>query len=307
MKVGFVGLGVMGRPMCKNLMKSGCKLRVFDVRRESMDYFSDDEVYKAASAGEVAEGCDVVFVMVRNSDDVRAALFSDTGILQHSKPGMVIVDLSSIAPFDSIEFARVAHERHVIYLDVPVSGGELKAIDGTLAFMAGGDVDSLKLVHGLLQTMGRSVVRVGNSGSGSMAKLINQVIVNLNIAVVGEAMVLGAKAGLDLNRVYEAISPGLAGSAVLDTKLAKMTSGDFEPGGSLSINYKDITNVMNAANELNVPMPLTSHLHEIMKTFGVQERSSLDHAALVKFFEKNAGVTVRTTPDNSTTAEKGNK
>lgn len=292
MKVGFVGLGVMGKPMCKNLMRSRCELSIFDINQESMDSFGSSMVHKATSTGEMSRGCDVVFVMVRNSDDVRSVLLAKTGILENAKPGLIVVDHSSIKPSDSIEFSRAAREHSSIYLDVPVSGGEEKAIDGTLAFMAGGDKNALDRVRGLLETMGKSLVHMGESGCGSMAKLVNQTIVNATIAIVGEAMVLGAKAGLDLKLVYQAISPGLAGSAVLDAKLPKMMSGDFKPGGSLSINYKDITNVLSAAKELNVPMPITSLVCDIMKSFDLRERDVLDHAALVKFFEKNAGVKV---------------
>jgi 2-hydroxy-3-oxopropionate reductase len=230
MKIGFVGLGIMGRPMALNLLKAGHALQVFDVVPERMTVLVQAGATAAASAREAAAGCEVVITMLPNSPEVRAAVCGADGVLEGAAPGTLLVDMSSIAPLASREIAAQAAARGVVMLDAPVSGGEPKAIEGKLAIMVGGPADAFARARPLLEKMGASVTHVGDIGSGNVAKLANQIMVALHIAAMSEAMVLAAKAGVNPEAVYRAIRGGLAGSAVLDAKMPLVLQGNFKPG-----------------------------------------------------------------------------
>lgn len=290
-KLGFVGLGIMGRPMAKNLLKGGYDLAVYDLNKEVVKEFVQDGA-EEKDLVTIGEECDVIFTILPNGKIVQDVLFGENGITSKIKSGTIVVDMSSVTPTESKYCAEMLEKFGVGFIDAPVSGGEPKAIDGTLAFMAGGKEDVYEKVVPYFNTMGSSAILIGPSGSGSVTKLTNQIIVNLTIAAVSEGFVLASKAGADPEKVYQAIKGGLAGSTVLDAKVPMMINRDFKPGGKISINLKDIKNVMSTAHDIDVPLPMTSQLLEIMQGLKVSGNLDDDHAAIVKHFERLAGVEV---------------
>jgi 2-hydroxy-3-oxopropionate reductase len=290
--IGFIGLGIMGKPMAEKLLKSDCELMVCDVNQAVVD-----EVVKiGAKAGnlkEIGENCSVIFTILPNGTIVQQVLFGEDGIYSTVKEGTIICDCSSVTPTESHIFADKLKEKGVGFMDAPVSGGEPGAINGTLAFMAGGnqnDFDSLKLYFDI---MGSSALLIGETGSGSITKFANQIIVNLTIAAVSEAFVFATKAGANPEKVFEAIKGGLAGSTVLNAKIPMIIERNFKPGGKLSINRKDINNVLATAHDIDMPMPLSSQLFEIMQALKVSGHMNDDHGGIVQYFELLAGVTVQ--------------
>ena len=218
-RVGFIGLGIMGAPMVRNLLKNGNEVTVFDINQASVEALAREGANPAASGKEAAAASDVVITMLPKGVHVRQAVFGESGVMEGAREGMVIIDMSSVTPVESKEFAALAAKQGVHFLDAPVSGGEPKAIDGTLSIMVGGDEAVFESVKGILGDMGQDIVLVGESGCGTTAKLANQIIVNLNIAAVSEALVLASKAGIDVEKMYQAIRGGLAGSTVMDAKI----------------------------------------------------------------------------------------
>jgi 2-hydroxy-3-oxopropionate reductase len=286
-KVGFIGLGIMGKPMSKNLIKNGCDLMVADLVQAAVD----DVVAAGATAAtnaEIAANCDFIFISLPNGSIVKSVLFGENGVAENAKPGTVICDTSSVTPTESKYCAEKLAEKGVGFIDAPVSGGEPKAIDGTLAFMCGGKQEDYDKIYPYIMKMGASALLVGPSGSGSVTKLTNQAIVNITIAAVGEAFVLAAKAGADPEKVYQAIRGGLAGSTVLDAKVPMILDRNFVPGGKISINHKDIKNVLATAHDIDVPMPLTAQLFEIQQALKVSGHFNDDHGGYVQYFEQLA-------------------
>ncbi len=293
-KIGFIGLGIMGRPMVSNLLRAGYEILVNDLSEKAVAAVTENfpnAVY--ASAAEIGEKCDVIFTILPTGAIVKSVLFGENGVASTVKAGALVVDMSSVTPGESRECSERLAKLGVSFLDSPVSGGEPGAIDGTLAFMAGGEQASFDRAKPYFEVMGASATLVGGSGSGSVAKLTNQVIVNLTIAAVSEGFVLAAKAGADPEKVWQAIRGGLAASAVLDAKIPKMMDRDFAPGGKISINRKDIGNVLSAAHELDVPAPLSAQLYEIMQSLKVAGQMDEDHASIVKYFERLADCEVK--------------
>lgn len=293
LKVGFIGLGIMGRPMALNLVKAGIETTVYDISSEAMNVIVKAGAKAAASPKALAADNDVVITIVPNAAIVQELLVGENGILSGVKPGTVIIDMSSVSPVDSKKFAALAAKCNCPFLDSPVSGGEPGAVNATLAFMIGGDEAVVEKTKAVFSAMGKNITVVGPNGSGSVAKLANQIMVNLNIAAVSEALVLAQKAGADPEKVYQAVRGGLAGSAVLDAKAPMMVSRNFKPGGTLAINLKDITNVMETAHSLDVPLILTSQLQEIMHSLKANGHLMDDHSGIVQFYEKLAGVEVK--------------
>lgn len=293
-KIGFIGLGIMGKPMVKNLLKAGIETTVYDINTIAVTELVKQGAKKADSPREAAVNKDAVITMVPNAAIVKNILEGENGVLAGASEGTVIVDMSSVSPVASQEFARLAAEKSCPFLDSPVSGGEPGAVDGTLAFMIGGEEKNVEKIKDVFEAMGKSITIVGPNGSGSVAKLANQIMVNLNIAAVSEALVLAQKAGADPKKVFEAVRGGLAGSTVLDAKAPMMYSRNFKPGGTLAINLKDITNVMDTAKSLDVPLILTSSLQQIMLSLKADGHIMDDHSGIVQFYEKISGVTVKT-------------
>lgn len=292
MKVGLIGLGIMGKPMAKNMLKAGYELLVSDLNKESVD-----EVVSAgaisASAEEIGGSCDVVMTMLPNSPHVKAVMLGETGVANHMKPGSVFIDMSSINPIASKEIAAELGKRGIKMLDAPVSGGEPKAIDGSLSFMVGGPQDVFDAYKPLLNTMGTSVVRCGEVGAGNTTKLANQIIVALNIATVAEAFMLAKKADVDPRLVFEAIKGGLAGSTVMNAKAPMMMDANFNPGFKVDLHIKDLDNALNTAHEVGAPLPLTAAVMEMMQTLRADGFGQNDHSSLAKYYEKLTGTTIK--------------
>ena len=292
MKVGFIGLGIMGRPMAKNLLKAGVELLVSDLNKEAVaDVVAAGA--KEATYAEIGEACERIIIMVPSGAISKSILFDEGGVASTVKAGSVVCDMSSVTPVESKECYEGLKKLGVGFVDAPVSGGEPGAINGTLAIMAGGEQKDFDAMKEYFDILGSSALLIGESGSGSVTKLANQVIVNNTIAVVSEAFVLAVKAGADPQKVYEAIRGGLAGSAVLDAKIPMIVERNFKPGGPIRINHKDIKNVVNTAHSLDVPIPYTAQLYEILQTLKIHGHMNDDHGVIVQYFEKLADVEVK--------------
>lgn len=291
-KVGFIGLGIMGKPMTLNLLKAGCEVMAADLNKAAVE-----ETVKAGAVegtyAEIGKECDVIITMLPNGDIVQSVLFGEGGVSSALTAGKIVCDMSSVTAVQSTTCYNKLKEIGVGFLDAPVSGGEPGAIDGTLAIMCGGDQEVFDEMKPYFDILGSSALLVGPSGSGSVTKLANQVIVNLNICAVSEALVLATKAGADPMKVYQAIRGGLAGSSVLDAKAPMMCARNFKPGGKISINHKDIKNVLATAHEIDVPMPFTAQLFEVQQTLKAHGHMNDDHCGYVQYFEKLAGVEVK--------------
>lgn len=292
-RIGFIGLGIMGRPMSSNLLKAGYELSVFDINQEAVAKLAAEGARASATPKEVAEHSEIIFTMLPNSQHVKEVILGENGILKGAAHGSVIIDMSSISPVVSKELSVKALEAGLSMLDAPVSGGEPKAIDGTLAIMVGGSENVFESVQDVLHVLGKDVTLVGDNGCGATAKLANQIIVNLNIAAMSEALVFAAKAGINIEKMYQAIRGGLAGSAVLDAKVPLILKRNFVAGGRIDINLKDLSNVMETAHDIGVPLPLSSQLLEIFHALKIDGKAADDHGGIVQYFEKLAGVEVK--------------
>src|SRR5699024_7882728 len=293
MKVGFIGLGIMGKPMAHNVLKHGHDLIVASRNPDTNKEMANSGAHVVDSIGTVASECNVMILMLPNSPEVEDVILGEKGLIHHLKPGSTIVDMSSIAPNVSKKMYNALKEYGVSYLDAPVSGGEPKAIDGTISVMVGGDQDVYDTYLPLLQTMAGDVTRVGEAGAGNATKLVNQIIVALNIAAVSEGLVMAEKMGVDTELVYQAIRGGLAGSTVLDSKVPSILDGKFEPGFKLALHMKDLNNVKETLDELDLDLPLTESVREIIENLVQSGHGEEDHGAIVKKYEQNAGVDVR--------------
>ena len=291
--IGFIGLGIMGCPMAKNLLKKGYSLTVFDIVPEKVDELVAAGAKAGSSNKDVAAKSEIIITMLPNSPEVKEAVLGKNGVLDGARPGTIIIDMSSIAPLASKEVSERAKEKKVAMLDAPVSGGEPKAVEGTLAIMAGGPAETFEEVRDILSVMGASVTRVGEIGSGNTTKLANQIIVALNIAAMSEAMVLATKAGVDPENVFKAIRGGLAGSTVLDAKMPLALKGNFKPGFRIELHIKDLANALDTAHELGVPVPLSGVVMEVLQALKVDGKGSDDHGGIIQFYEKLAHVEVR--------------
>lgn len=292
MKVGFIGLGIMGKPMSKNLLKAGYELVVNNRTRSKADELVEMGALWADTPEEVAKQCEVIITMVPNSPQVREVVLGEHGVICGAKEGSVVIDMSSIDPVESKAIGAQLAEKGIDMIDAPVSGGEPKAIDGTLSVMAGGKKELFDRYYDLLMAMAGSVTYVGELGSGNVAKLANQVIVALNIAAVSEALTLAVKNGADPEMVYQAIRGGLAGSTVLDAKAPMMMKHDFKPGFRIELHIKDLGNALNAAHATDTSLPLTAQVMEIMQALKNDGCGVMDHSAVVKYYEKISNVSV---------------
>ena len=293
MRIAFIGLGIMGQPMAKNLLKNAHEVYAYDIVPAAVEKAAQAGAIACKSAREAAQQAEVVLTIVPDAPDVDSVLFGEEGAAQGAKAGTLIIDMSSLAPDASRAISKKAVERGLRFLDAPVSGGEPKAIDGTLAFMVGGDEVDFNEALGVLKGMGASFVHVGAVGAGCAAKLANQIIVNLNIAALSEAMILLSALGVDRQKVFDAIRGGLAGSAVMEAKAPMMIAGDFTPGGRLDINMKDIRNVINAKNDLALTLPMTAQLYETMQFLKRHGMMGLDHSGIARFYEVISGLTIK--------------
>ena len=292
MTIGFIGLGIMGKPMAKNLLKAGYDLVVYDRKESAIAELVECGAKAACCNKELAACSDVIITMVPNSPHVREAVLGQNGVVEGAKPGTVLIDMSSIDPTESKAICAELEKYGMEMLDAPVSGGEPKAIDGTLSVMVGGKKDVFDKYYDLLMAMAGSVVYVGEIGSGNVAKLANQMVVAINIAAVSEALTFAKKAGTDPELVYQAIRGGLAGSTVMDAKAPMMLNRNFNPGFRIELHIKDLNNALNAAHANSSPAPLTAQLMEIMQFLKSEGHATEDHSSIVKYYEKISGVIV---------------
>ena len=293
MKIGFIGLGIMGKPMARNLLKAGYGLKVYDLVEEAVDEVMEDGAERGMDNADVAKDSDVVITMLPNSPHVKKAVLGEKGILEGFTPGKILIDMSSINPIASQEISAEVEKHGCFMLDAPVSGGEPKAIDGTLAIMAGGRQEIFDKVKDILGVMGTSVTLCGPIGAGNTTKLANQIIVAANIAGVSEALVLGKKAGVEPEMIFKAIRSGLAGSAVMDAKAPMMMDGNFKPGFRVNLHIKDLTNALDTGHEVGAPLPLTSTVMEMMQWLKSEGYDAEDHSSLVRYYEYLSKTDVR--------------
>jgi len=292
-KVGFIGLGIMGKPMAKNLLKAKHELVVYDIVKAAQDEVVAAGAKGADCAKAVAEQCPLIITIVPNSPHVKAAVLGPKGVIEGAKAGSLVVDMSSIDPTVSKEVGTELTKKNIRFVDAPVSGGEPKAIDGTLSIMCGGKKADFEEALPILKCMGASVVLCGDIGAGNVTKLANQIVVALNIAAVSEAMVLATKAGVDPQLVFDAIKGGLAGSTVMNAKAPMMLDRNIKPGFRINLHIKDLDNAMAAGHAVGVPLPLTGQAREIMEALKVDGMGDADHSAIVRYYEKLAKTEVK--------------
>jgi 2-hydroxy-3-oxopropionate reductase len=291
--IGFIGLGIMGRPMSKNLMKAGYSVLVYDVVKEAVEDVVKAGATAAGSCREVAEKTDLIVLMLPDSPQVKEVVLGKNGVLEGIKAGSIVVDMSSINPLVSREVAAELKKKGVEMLDAPVSGGEPMAIQGTLSVMVGGEKAVFDKCLDLLKAMGKNIVLCGEIGAGGFTKLANQIVVALNIAAVGEALSLGVKAGLDPQTIFQAIRGGLAGSTVMEAKAPMIIGRNFKPGFKVKLHQKDLNNALMTAKDLGVPLPFTALAQQVM-TFLVNDgKGDNDHSAMATFFEKIANLEIK--------------
>ena len=287
MKIGLIGLGIMGKPMAKNLLKAGYELWVNNRSQGPMEELAACGAH-AATRKELAENAEVIITMLPNGPQVREVILGD--VIKDMRPGQIFIDCSSISPVVSKEIAAALAEKGVEMLDAPVSGGEPKAIDGSLSFMVGGKQEIFDRCRDILADMGSSVTRCGEIGAGNTTKLANQIIVACNIQAVAEAFTLAQKAGVDPEVVYKAIRGGLAGSTVLDAKGPMMIAGNDKPGFKIDLHIKDLDNALDCAHTVGAPVPMTAAVQEILQWLHNNDCGENDHSAIAKYYERLTGI-----------------
>ncbi len=291
--VGFVGLGIMGRPMIRNLIKAGHTVIAYGRNPRKLDACVADGAERGASNRDVGLRASVIFTMLPDGPQVEEVVLGDDGILAGCKPGSLIVDMSSINPLVSQRIASACTARSVDFLDAPVSGGEPKAVDGTLAIMVGGSDENFRKAEPLLQCMGSTVTHTGAVGAGNVTKLANQIMVACNIAAMGEAFVLATRCGLDPETVLNAVKGGLAGSAVLNAKGPMLIARNFKPGFKIQLHQKDLRNALQTAETNRVFLPLTALVQQMLLSLMGDGKGELDHSAIATFVEKASHTEVK--------------
>ena len=292
-KIGFIGLGIMGKPMARNLMAAGYDITVYDVFDAPVQELSGEGAGTASSCAEVAAGTDIVVTMVQDGPQARQAILGEGGVIEGASQGDLVVDMSSIAPGVSQEIGTGLAAKGINFLDAPVSGGEPFAISGDLAIMVGGNAADFERAKPLFDVLGKSSVLCGAHGAGNVTKLANQIVVGANIHGLAEALVLASAAGVNPQTVFEAIQGGLAGSNVMNAKAPMMIGRNFEPGFRIELHYKDINNAMETARELNVPLQVTANLQQVLTSLVVGGNGRDDHSGILKYVEAVSGVEVR--------------
>ena len=283
--IGFIGLGIMGRPMAKNLMEAGYELVLYNRTREKAEELAGDGATVAESPREVAEQSDIIITMLPDSPEVREAVAGEGGVFEGIKEGSLVVDMSTISPMIAEELAADAGERGVGLLDAPVSGGEPGAEDGTLSIMAGGSEEDFERARPLFDILGKTVVHVGEAGAGQVVKACNQIVVALIIEAVSEALVLGSKAGVDPAKVIEILSGGLAGNKVMEAKKSFFLEHDFNPGFRIDLHHKDLGIALTAGREYGVALPVTAIVSQMLEALKAKGSGDRDHSALLTLME----------------------
>jgi 2-hydroxy-3-oxopropionate reductase len=288
-KVGFIGLGIMGRPMAKNLMEAGYELVVHNRSPEKAEELAEEgNATAAGSTREVAEACDIVITMLPDSPDVEAVVAGEGGVLEGIRDGALLVDMSTISPVVTEELSEKVREKGASMLDAPVSGGDVGAIEGALSIMVGGSEEDFERARPLFDVMGKVATHVGPIGAGQVVKACNQIVVALTIEAVSEALVLGSKGGVLPEKLVEALSGGLAGSAVMEAKKEKFFSHDFEPGFRIELHHKDLGIALAAGREYGVALPVTAIVDQMLEASKAKGRGDRDHSALLTLLEEAA-------------------
>ncbi len=290
--IGFVGLGIMGRPMTRNLNRAGYPLVVYDLVPEALKEIAELGAKRAASAAEAASAADLVITMLPDSPDVEAAYLGTGGVLEGAKPGTLLVDMSSISPTTAIKVAKAAEARGCTMLDAPVSGGDVGARNGTLSIMVGGSPKAFEKVKPVLEVMGKPVL-CGPSGSGQIVKACNQILVAVTLVGMAEALVLGAKAGVDPEIVVKVLSGGLARCGVLENRGLRVTKRDFAPGFKSRLHYKDLNIIRQAGRDYGCSLPASALAHELFGAMQVNGWGELDHSAVVRVIEMLSNAEVK--------------
>ena len=286
MNIGFIGLGIMGKPMAMNLLKKQYPLHVYDINEQAVMELAAAGATPETSIAKIGETCQLIFTMLPNSPQVKEVILAKGGLIESMQAGTVIIDMSSIDPTVSRQIASELKEKGVQMLDAPVSGGEPKAIDATLSFMVGGDESVFEAHREILSCMGASVVRCGEIGAGNVTKLCNQIVVAVNIAAVSEALTMGEKAGVSPECIYQAIRGGLAGSTVLDAKAPMMMADNFTPGFRIDLHIKDLNNVLQAAQSTDSDVPMAQKALDMFNWVAAHEGGVQDHSALIRYYKE---------------------
>jgi 2-hydroxy-3-oxopropionate reductase len=288
--IGFIGLGIMGRPMARNLLKAGHTLVGHSRSRGPVEEIVKAGATAAASPRDVAAQCDVLITMLPNSPEVEQVALGPGGIIEGARRGLIFADMSTISPIVSRKIGAALEPKGVAMLDAPVSGGEKGAIDGTLSIMVGGDKAVFERVLPIFQAMGKTITLLGPLGFGGFTKLANQIIVAVNLTALAEALTLGKKAGLDRELLLTALAGGLAGSKCLDQKRSNYVSNTYNPGFKIDLHYKDLGLIMESARALGVPLPATAVVQELFSALRVKGRGGLDHSGVITLLEDLAGL-----------------
>jgi len=292
-RIGFIGLGIMGKPMARNLIKAGFPLTVHNRSRGKVDELVREGAIAAGSPREVAAGVDIIITMLPNSPDVEAVALGSNGIKEGARSGQLLIDMSTINPIVSQKIAKELEPKGMAMVDAPVSGGEKGAIEGTLSIMAGGKSEDFERALPVFNALGKTITHMGPLGAGGFTKLANQIIVAINLTAIGEALVFGTKAGVDPQKMVRALAGGLAGSKCLDQKSEKILGGDFAPGFKIDLHFKDLNLIQDAARSVGVPIPIAAFVEQLFAALRVRGRGGLDHSAVITLFEDLAGVEVR--------------
>lgn len=292
-RIGFIGLGIMGKPMARNLIKAGYPLTVHNRSRAKVDELVKEGATAANSPAEVASAAGIIITMLPNSPDVELVALGPKGLKSAAKKGQLLIDMSTINPVVSQKIANDLATAGVAMVDAPVSGGEKGAIDGTLSIMAGGTPEDFERALPVFNALGKTITHMGPLGTGGFTKLANQIIVAINLTAIGEALVFGTKAGVDPEKMIRALSGGLAGSKCLDQKSEKILTGDFAPGFKVDLHFKDLNLIEDAARAVGVPIPTAALVEQFFAALRVRGRGGLDHSSVITLFEELAGVQAR--------------
>jgi 2-hydroxy-3-oxopropionate reductase len=287
--VGFIGLGIMGKPMAKNLIEAGHELVVYNRTPKKAEELAGAGAVVAASPREVAEQSDVVVTMLPDAPQVEEVLVGEEGVFEGVKEGALIVDMSTISPVITEELAARAKEKGASMLDAPVSGGDVGAIEGTLSIMVGGSDEDFQRARPLFEAMGKTVTHVGGSGAGQVVKAANQIVVALTIEAVSEALVLGSKAGVAPEKILDVLGGGLAGNKVMEVKREKMLTHSFDPGFRIELHHKDLGIALAAGREYGVTLPVTAIVDQMLQDLRMRGRGDRDHSALLTLIEDSSG------------------
>jgi len=292
-RIGFIGLGIMGKPMARNLMKAGFSLVVHSRSAGPVQELAKEGASAVSSPREVSAGSDVIVTMLPNSPDVEAVALGKNGIHESARSGQMLIDMSTINPLIAQSIGSRLAALGVNMIDAPVSGGEKGAIDGTLSIMAGGTAEDFERALPIFQAMGKTITHLGPLGSGGFTKLANQIVIGGYLATIGEALVFGTKMGVDPEKLIRALSGGMASGKCMEQKAPQMVAGNFTPGFKIDLHYKDLTLVHDVAQAAGVPTPTAAMVEQLLASLRARGFGGSDHSALVKIFEDLSGVSVK--------------